>query len=101
MTKVKINVYINENDPVNDTTVGIALGKAIMRSELTYEEDISSEELDMKINANEATELIAGVLEELSKSVFQGNHEQDFWWRARVIVGSLERLGIEVEYEND
>jgi hypothetical protein len=55
----------------------------------------------MKINANEATELIAGVLEELSKSVFQGNQEQDFLWRARVIVGSLEKLGIEVEYEND
>jgi hypothetical protein len=57
--------------------------------------------VNMKINANEATELIAGVLEELSKSVFQGNHEQDFLWRARVIVGSLEKLGIEVEYEND
>lgn len=55
----------------------------------------------MKVNANEATELIAGVLEELSKSVFQGTHEQDFLWRARVIVGSLERLGIEMEYEND
>lgn len=53
----------------------------------------------MKIDANEATELIAGVLEELSKSVFQGNHEQDFLWRARVIVGSLEKLGIEVEWE--
>ncbi len=57
--------------------------------------------VNVKINANEATELIAGVLEELSKSVFQGNHEQDFLWRARVIVGSLEKLGIEVEYEND
>jgi hypothetical protein len=57
--------------------------------------------VNMKINANEATELIAGVLEELSKSVFQGNHEQDFLWRARVIVGSLEKLGVEVEYEND
>jgi len=57
--------------------------------------------VNVKINANEATELIAGVLEEISKSVFQGNHEQDFLWRARVIVGSLEKLGIEVEYEND
>lgn len=46
MTKVKINLYINENDPVNDTTVGIALGKAIVRSELTYEEDITPEEVN-------------------------------------------------------
>jgi hypothetical protein len=55
----------------------------------------------MKLNADIATEHIAGVLEELSKSVFQGNHEQDFLWRARVIVSSLEDLGIEVEYDTD
>jgi hypothetical protein len=55
----------------------------------------------VKLNADIATEHIAGVLEELNKSVFQGNHEQDFLWRARVIVSSLEDLGIDVEYDTD
>jgi hypothetical protein len=55
----------------------------------------------MKVKADEATELIAGVLKQLSESQFQGNTDVDFFWRARVIVSSLDKLGIELEYEDE
>lgn len=72
MTKVKIVLYINENDPVNDTTVGIALGKAIMRSELTYEEDITPQELDKE---TQRRLMLLDFLEELGVDNWDGYSE--------------------------
>lgn len=87
MTKVKINVYINENDPVNDTTVGIALGKAIMRSELTYEEDITQEQLNKE---TQRRLLLLDFLEELGVDNWDGYSEA-----MRLSKEYYELLGIE------
>jgi hypothetical protein len=87
MTKVKINLYINENDPVNDTTVGIALGKAIMRSELTYEEDITPEELNKE---TQRRLLLLDFLEELGVDNWDGYSEA-----MRLSKEYYELLGIE------
>jgi hypothetical protein len=87
MTKVKINLYINENDPVNDTTVGIALGKAIMRSELTYEEDITPEELDKE---TQRRLILLDFLEELGVDNWDGYSEAK-----RLSKEYYELLGIE------
>jgi hypothetical protein len=87
MTKVKLVVYLNENDPVNDTTVGIALGKAIMRSELTYEEDITPEELDKE---TQRRLILLDFLEELGVDNWDGYSEAK-----RLSKEYYELLGIE------
>jgi hypothetical protein len=93
MTKVKINLYINENDPVNDTTVGIALGKAIMRSELTYEEDITQEQLNKE---TQRRLLLLDFLEELGVDNWDGYSEA-----IKLSKEYYELLGIEEETEDD
>ncbi len=93
MTKVKINLYINENDPVNDTTVGIALGKAIMRSELTYEEDITQEQLNKE---TQRRLMLLDFLEELGVDNWDGYSEA-----IKLSKEYYELLGIEEETEDD
>jgi hypothetical protein len=59
----------------------------------------------MKINADKATTHIAKVLKELEeaalRSNIKNNDTNDLWWKARVIVGSLIDLGVDVEYEDE
>ncbi len=93
MTKVKINLYINENDPVNDTTVGIALGKAIMRSELTYEEDITQEQLNKE---TQRRLMLLDFLEELGVDNWDGYSEA-----IKLSKEYYELLGIDEETEDD